>query len=149
MESNGKPSNINTLSLNKSLTTEYLLLTKQYSECSHTFIIQVILHKVSKLQDITESLRVKNAIINICPNVICYTTMSTLRHKHGCNQEFYNMHVLSYCTNKKKVMCQITPQRQISVSVNLFYNICQATHNTRNKVSNYRIYWKARRGFFP
>ena len=46
----------------------------------------------------------------------CYTTMSTLRHKHGCNQEFYNMHVLSYCTNKKKVTCHVTPQRQISVS---------------------------------
>jgi hypothetical protein len=73
--------------------------------------------------------------------------MSTLKHKHGCNQEFYNMHVLSHCKNKQKVACQKTPQRQISVSVNLFYNICQATHNTRKKARNYRISSKARRGF--
>jgi len=50
---------------------------------------------------------------------------------------------------KKKVMYQVTPKRQISISVNLFYKICQAMHNTRNKASNYRIYSKARRGFFP
>jgi hypothetical protein len=90
----GNPSNINTLSLNK-LTTEYLLSTKQYSECNLTCIIQVILHKVSKLQDITESLHVNNATTNKCPTVNCYTTVSTLRHKHGCKQEFYNMHGLS------------------------------------------------------
>jgi len=54
--------------------------------------------------------------------------MSTLRHKHGCNQECYNMHVLSHCTNKKKVSCQTTPQRQISVST--CFTTCVRQHIT-------------------
>jgi hypothetical protein len=83
---------------------------------------------VSKLHDIIESLWVKNAIINISPIVTCYTTMSTLRHKHGCNQEFYNMHVLSHCTNKKKsyVSGNFT---KTDIRVNPFYNVCQTMHN--------------------
>jgi len=34
-----------------------------------------------------------------------------------------------------------------AICVNLFYNICQATHNIRNKASNYRIYSRTRRVF--
>jgi hypothetical protein len=41
-----------------------------------------------------------------------YTTMSTLMYKHGCNRKFCSTFVFSYCTNKKKVMYRITPQKK-------------------------------------
>lgn len=130
------------------MITQYLLLTKQYSEYSHTLTIQVIPHKASKLQDITKSLSVKTAIINISVIVNCCTTMSILRHKHGWNQECYNMHVLSYCTNKKKkVVCQITPQRQISMSP--FFTICVRQHITLRTKPTITIFTREQEEGFP
>jgi hypothetical protein len=60
-----------------------------------------------------ESFLVKNAnYINIGPIIKHYITTGILMYTHGCNQKLCSTYVLSYGTNKKKVMGQVTPQKE-------------------------------------
>jgi hypothetical protein len=47
---------------------------------------------------------------NICPIVNRHIATCIHMFVHGCNRTLYNMYVLSYCINKKTVMCPITSQ---------------------------------------
>jgi hypothetical protein len=54
----------------------------------------------------------KKCSVNIWLIINSYIAESILMHIHIYNQKFYSAGVLLCCTNKKKVTCQITPQKK-------------------------------------
>jgi len=67
--------------------------------------------------------------------ISCYLLTVFLKYVNNCNRKFQNTYVLSYCTNQKKVMCQITPQERVIHSV-LTYHTKMCLITTQNIDSN-------------
>jgi hypothetical protein len=62
--------------------------------------------RCAKLQDVIRVILSKK-----CRFINRYTAVSILVYVCGCNQEFYNKYLLSYCTNKKEFVGHITKDR--------------------------------------
>ena len=52
-----------------------------------------------------------------------YVELSTITSsRHLYNSKFYNTYILSYCTNKKRLWCRITKQKNVSFYLRYGFN---------------------------